>query len=69
MNLSSSAGIAMNASNYGNIMHYIMKYCFERLYVGAKENGNPKIPDGRIKDLIEQALADYRKSICLPRKI
>ncbi|MFR2154669.1 MAG: PD-(D/E)XK nuclease family protein, partial [[Eubacterium] siraeum] len=65
MNLSSSAGIAMNASNYGNIMHYIMKYCFEKLYDGARENGNPHVSDGRIKDLIEQALADYRKKYLL----
>lgn len=65
MNLSSSAGIAMNASNYGNIMHYIMKYCFEKLYDGARENGNPHVSDGRIKDLIEQALAEYREKYLL----
>lgn len=65
MNLSSSSGIAMNASNYGNIMHYIMKYCFERMYDGARENGNPDVPDSRIKELITDALADYREKYLL----
>lgn len=65
MNLSSSASIAMNASNYGNIMHYIMKFCFERMYSGAKESGNPCVPDDDIKQLIQGALADYREKYLL----
>lgn len=65
MNLSSSASIAMNASNYGNIMHYIMKFCFERMYSGAKKNGNPAVADDDIRELIQSALADYREKYLL----
>lgn len=65
MNLSLPASIAMNASNYGNIMHYIMKFCFERMYIGAKENGNPCVADGDIRDLVQYALADYREKYLL----
>lgn len=65
MNLSSPSGVAMSASNYGNIMHYIMKYSFENMYDGARESGNPHVSDDRIKELIASALADYRNKYLL----
>lgn len=65
MELRSPSDITMSAVNYGSIMHYIMKYSFERLYAGAKDKGNPHADDSRITQLIAEAMAEYREKYLL----
>ncbi len=65
MELRSPFDITMNAANYGSIMHYIMKYSFERLYASAKDNGNPHADEDRIKQLVAEAMAEYREKYLL----
>lgn len=65
MELRSPSDITMSAVNYGSIMHYIMKYSFERLYADAKDKGNPHADDSRITQLIAEAMAEYREKYLL----
>lgn len=65
MGLRSPSDITMSAVNYGSIMHYIMKYSFERLYADAKDKGNPHADDSRITQLIAEAMAEYREKYLL----
>lgn len=65
MELRSPSDITMSAVNYGSIMHYIMKYSFERLYADAKDKGNPHSGDSRITQLIAEAMAEYREKYLL----
>lgn len=65
MELRSPSNITMSAVNYGSIMHYIMKYSFERLYADAKDKGNPHADDSRITQLIAEAMAEYREKYLL----
>ena len=65
MELRSPSDITMSAVNYGSIMHYIMKYSFERLYANAKDKGNPHADDSRITQLIAEAMAEYREKYLL----
>ena len=65
MELRSPSDITMSAVNYGSIMHYIMKYSFERLYADAKDRGNPHADDSSITQLIAEAMAEYREKYLL----
>lgn len=65
MELRSPFDITMSAVNYGSIMHYIMKYSFERLYANAKDNGNPHAGEDTIKQLVAEAMTEYREKYLL----
>lgn len=49
----------LNPQNVGNIVHYVMDYCFRKFYDGTEENR--LIPEKDIKDAVAEALAEYRK--------
>ncbi len=49
----------MNAQNVGNIVHFVMDYCFKKFYDGISPNKT--IADDKIKDAVAEALAKYRE--------
>lgn len=65
LSLRSGSDITMNSGNYGNIMHYVMKYCFERIYADKSEKTNPNVKKEEIQRLIKEAMDEYRKEYLL----
>ncbi|MBS7397811.1 MAG: PD-(D/E)XK nuclease family protein, partial [Ruminiclostridium sp.] len=66
LSLRSASDITMNSGNYGNIMHYVMKYCFERIYADKTAESNPHVQSEEIKELISEALDENRRVYLLP---
>ena len=64
--LKSASDITMNSGNYGNIMHYIMKYSLERLYADTSAGSNPHVTEEEIIGLIKEAMDEYRQKFLLP---
>ena len=64
--LRSASDITMNSGNYGNIMHYVMKYCFERIYADKTAESNPHVQSEEITALIKEAMDEYRREYLLP---
>lgn len=57
----------MTPANFGNTVHFVMNYCFERLFTQNPENGGKETaPD--IPALVEQAMELYLSEFFLPRE-
>ncbi len=62
LRLRTPATTQMNSINYGNIVHYILNYAFEKLYADGK---NRKFSENELSELISKALEDYRNEFLM----
>ena len=49
----------MNPQNVGNIVHFVMDYCFKKFYDGT--SANKEQSDGTIRSAVAEAMAKYRE--------
>lgn len=60
LGISTPATKRFNPQNVGNIVHFVMDYCFKIFYAGVTKN--PLIPDDRIRATVKEALSTYRQN-------